>query len=66
MVRAELGNGNRDNAVALLERLQARSAFFVPSHCSRLNLLYRHYPPAVYNRISGIMLDDSVAPWAAS
>lgn len=26
MFRAELGSGNRDNAVALLERLQARYA----------------------------------------
>ncbi|KAF7433545.1 hypothetical protein PC9H_005503 [Pleurotus ostreatus] len=40
MVRAELGAGNRDNALFLLERLQARQ-----------------YPDAVYNRISGIMLD---------
>ncbi|KAI0915427.1 hypothetical protein AcV5_003654 [Taiwanofungus camphoratus] len=49
MVRAELGNGNRDYAVALLDRLQARK-----------------FPLAVYNRISGIMLDDSVSPWAPS
>ncbi|KAL6304056.1 hypothetical protein BKA93DRAFT_826051 [Sparassis latifolia] len=49
MVRAELGNGNRDNAVALLNRVQARK-----------------FPPAVYNRISGIMLDDSVSPWPSS
>ncbi|KAH9927853.1 hypothetical protein B0H21DRAFT_124526 [Amylocystis lapponica] len=49
MVRAELGNGNRDRAVALLERAQARK-----------------FPPAVYNRISGIMLDDSVSPWPLS
>ncbi|CCL99002.1 uncharacterized protein FIBRA_01010 [Fibroporia radiculosa] len=47
MVRAELGNANRDEAIALLQRLQARK-----------------FPPAVYNRISGIMLDDSVSPWA--
>jgi len=46
MVRAELGSGNRERAVALLERLQTRQ-----------------YPAAVYNRISGIMLDDSVSPW---
>ncbi|THH16919.1 hypothetical protein EW146_g3796 [Bondarzewia mesenterica] len=46
MVRAELGNGNRNEAVALLERIQAR-----------------HYPESIYNRISGIMLDDSVSPW---
>ncbi|KAJ7442223.1 hypothetical protein B0H11DRAFT_2348641 [Mycena galericulata] len=42
MVRAELGSGNRDNANALLERLQARC-----------------YPEAVYNRISGILIDHS-------
>ncbi|KZT13192.1 uncharacterized protein LAESUDRAFT_719521 [Laetiporus sulphureus 93-53] len=49
MVRAELGNGNRDHAVALLERAQARK-----------------FPQAVYNRISGIMLDESVSPWATA
>ena len=48
MVRAELGNGNRDEAIALLERMQARQ-----------------FPEAVYSRISGIMLDDSVSPWPA-
>ncbi|KLO17511.1 hypothetical protein SCHPADRAFT_846456 [Schizopora paradoxa] len=47
MVRAELGSKNRDNAVALLQRLQSRQ-----------------FPPAVYHRISGIMLDDEVAPWS--
>ncbi|TBU65179.1 hypothetical protein BD310DRAFT_1034793 [Dichomitus squalens] len=47
MVRAELGNGERERAVALLQRLQARM-----------------FPPAVYQRISGIMLDDSVSPWS--
>ena len=47
MVRAELGNGNRDEAIALLERMQARQ-----------------FPAAVYSRISGIMLDDSVSPWS--
>lgn len=46
MVRAELGHGNRDEALALLERVRAR-----------------RFPPAVYHRISGIMLDDSVSPW---
>jgi len=49
MVRAELGNGNREKAVALLERMQARQ-----------------FPTAVYSRISGIMLDDSVSPWPMS
>ncbi|KAJ6530432.1 hypothetical protein DFH09DRAFT_1184348 [Mycena vulgaris] len=42
MVRAELGSGNRENAHALLERLQARC-----------------YPEAVFNRISGILIDHS-------
>ncbi|OAX33626.1 hypothetical protein K503DRAFT_775423 [Rhizopogon vinicolor AM-OR11-026] len=49
MFRAELGNGYRDRAVALLARLQERQ-----------------FPVAVYNRIRGIMSDDSVSPWAAS
>lgn len=49
MIRAELGNGNRDAAIALLERLKARQ-----------------YPTAVYQRIAGIMLDDSVSPWPSS
>lgn len=49
MVRAELGNGNRDEAVVLLETMQARQ-----------------FPAAVYSRISGIMLDDSVSPWSTS
>lgn len=49
MVRAELGNGNRDEAVVLLEMMQARQ-----------------FPAAVYSRISGIMLDDSVSPWSTS
>ncbi|KAI0829212.1 hypothetical protein BC628DRAFT_1408735 [Trametes gibbosa] len=49
MVRAELGNGERDRALGLLQRLQARM-----------------FPPAVYQRISGIMLDDSVSPWSSS
>ena len=48
MVRAELGHGNRDHAIALLQRVQARG-----------------FPPAVYNRISGIMPDVSVSPWGA-
>ncbi|KAI0052646.1 hypothetical protein FA95DRAFT_1675016 [Auriscalpium vulgare] len=46
MVRAELGSGNRDHAIALLERVRSRQ-----------------YPESIYNRISGIMLDDSVSPW---
>ncbi|KAI0765573.1 hypothetical protein BC629DRAFT_1596686 [Irpex lacteus] len=49
MVRAELGNGNRDKALDLLERVKAR-----------------RFPAAVYHRISGIMLDDSVSPWQQS
>ncbi|KAA1465885.1 hypothetical protein DENSPDRAFT_830571 [Dentipellis sp. KUC8613] len=46
MVRAELGNGNRNEALALLDRVLARQ-----------------YPESIYNRISGIMLDDAVSPW---
>ncbi|KAF5349344.1 hypothetical protein D9758_011776 [Tetrapyrgos nigripes] len=42
MVRAELGAGHRDRAIALLERLRARQ-----------------YPEAVFNRISGILVDHS-------
>ncbi|KAL4075557.1 hypothetical protein J3A83DRAFT_4221169 [Scleroderma citrinum] len=49
MFRAELGNGQRDRAVALLDRLQQR-----------------RFPDAVYERIRGIMLDDSVSPWVQS
>lgn len=50
MVRAELGSGNKDRALALLDRVQARK-----------------FPPAVYSRISAIMLGDDVAsPWTAS
>ncbi|KAI0337495.1 hypothetical protein BDW22DRAFT_1403107 [Trametopsis cervina] len=49
MVRGELANGNRDEALALLERVKAR-----------------RFPAAVYNRISGVMLDDTVSPWSLS
>jgi len=49
MVRAELSSGNRENALALLKRVQARQ-----------------FPYAVYQRISGIMLDDAVSPWSPS
>ncbi|THV04541.1 hypothetical protein K435DRAFT_850798 [Dendrothele bispora CBS 962.96] len=42
MVRAELGAGYRERALALLERLKARQ-----------------YPEAVFNRISGILVDHS-------
>ncbi|KAF8075959.1 hypothetical protein FPV67DRAFT_1558550 [Lyophyllum atratum] len=42
MIRAELGSGNRQGALDLLERLKARQ-----------------YPEAVYNRISGILVDHS-------
>ena len=42
MIRAELGSGNRDNAVVLLERLQARWASFVfsfhPTKLSRVGI----------------------------
>ncbi|PBK65602.1 hypothetical protein ARMSODRAFT_960968 [Armillaria solidipes] len=45
MVRAELGEGHRDRALDLLERLKRRQ-----------------FPEAVYNRISGIMVDHSSLP----
>ncbi|KAJ7574315.1 hypothetical protein C8J56DRAFT_979357 [Mycena floridula] len=45
MVRAELGAGHRDRAIALLERLKTRQ-----------------YPEAVFNRISGILVDHSQIP----
>jgi len=45
MFRAELGSGNRTNALKLLERFKARQ-----------------FPPAVFNRISSIMHDDSIIP----
>lgn len=48
MVRAELGNGSRDRALALLTRVQSRQ-----------------FPTPVFQRISGILLDESVSPWAS-
>jgi hypothetical protein len=62
MVRAELGNGHRDRAVGLLERLQARLVFDLLVRFIA-NVILRNFPVAVYNRISGIMLSDSVSPW---
>lgn len=49
MVRAELGNSNRDHAIALIRRVQERQ-----------------YPESIVNRISGIMLDDTVSPWPSA
>ena len=66
MFRAELGNGNRDRAVTLLHRLQER---YVPPKdlCTFTHVfVYRRFPEAVYERIRGIMLDDSVSPWTQS
>jgi len=49
MVRAELGNGNRDHAISLIRRVQERQ-----------------YPESIVSRISGIMIDDVVSPWASA
>ena len=65
MVRAELGAGNRDNAMSLLQRVQARWVFICLMWMAHeADLFYRQFPHAVYQRISGIMLDDNVAPWS--
>ena len=66
MVRAELGNGNRDKAVELLERVKARYVsclYLFTQKILTTVISCRRFPVAVYNRISGIMLDESVAPW---
>lgn len=72
MFRAELGNGDRDRAIALLERLKQRSVV-LSCRCAwgervltLSTFFFRHFPEAVYNRIRGIMLDDAVAPWGQS
>jgi len=59
MVRAELGAGNRDAAVELLERLKAR--YVSSSLATEIfnSSISRQYPEAVYNRISGVMTDHS-------
>lgn len=58
MVRAELGSGDREAAMALLERLKTRSVDFDPGVVV-LMAVFRGYPEAVYNRISGVMTDHS-------
>ncbi len=68
MVRAELGNGNRDKALDLLERVKARYVsllYLIATHADVVAHC-RRFPVAVYHRISGIMLDDSVSPWQQS
>ncbi|KNZ73658.1 Pentatricopeptide repeat-containing protein, partial [Termitomyces sp. J132] len=59
MVRAELGSGNRDGALVLLQRLKARQVSFRMPSCYFLadGFSPRQYPEAVYNRISGILVD---------
>lgn len=66
MVRAELGNGNRDGAVALLERVRARYVNWVLCRMLCAHMISSEFPVAVYNRISGIMLDEAVSPWSSS
>lgn len=48
MIRAELGAGDRERALALLERLGARG-----------------YPEAVFQRISGVLVDHTAVPLLA-
>jgi len=60
MVRAELGAGNRDAAVDLLERLKTRLVLiFSFLKVSSDHPIVRGYPEAVYNRISGVLTDHS-------
>jgi hypothetical protein len=65
MVRAELGNGNRDHAISLIRRVQERyvstSIFLTP-----IDKTPRQYPESIVSRISGIMIDDVVSPWASA
>lgn len=68
MVRAELGNGQRDHAMALLYRVQERYVAFCSIHMwipVTNSCLKSQFPPAVYARISGIMLDGAVSPWSS-
>lgn len=63
MVRAELGAGNPEAANHLLERIRERYVMFDPSYLSTVLIVLRDirgYPEAVYSRISGIMVDNSV------
>ena len=68
MVRAELGVGNTDAALALLKRIKSR--YVTLTCCSgvffgcSLTVFFRdrQYPDAVYNRISGVMTDHSLPP----
>ena len=61
-MRAELGAGNREAALELLERLKERCvADFSFSDPERLvDRFRRQYPEAVYNRISGVLTDYSL------
>ncbi len=64
MLRAELGAGNPDAANRLLERIRERcviwSTFVSSTMLTFLFFEIRGYPEAVYARISGIMVDNSV------
>ena len=65
MVRAELGNGNRDHATSLIRRVQERYAsmsFWLTPYSRNA----RQYPDSIVNRISGIMVDDAVSPWSST
>jgi hypothetical protein len=66
MVRAELGNGNRDHATSLIKRLQERYVFITYGRRRHSRNNTRQYPESIVNRISGIMLDDAVSPWSSA
>ncbi|KAG6836915.1 hypothetical protein H0H93_001281 [Arthromyces matolae] len=63
MIRAELGSGNREGAVSLLERLKARRVCLHEQPVLKLTTTtLRQYPEAVFLRISGILVDHSQVP----
>jgi len=65
MVRAELGSGNRDQAISLIRRVQERYVATITLIDAHLRD-DRQYPESIVNRISGIMLDDAVSPWSSA
>ena len=53
MFREGLGNGDREHAVALIERLKQQYVA-----CADVSI-----SQSLYNQIQGTMPDDAVAPW---
>ena len=56
MFRAGLGNGDRERAVALIERLTQQ-------YVARADVSISQ---SLYSQIQGTMLNDAVAPWGQS